>query len=156
MSHMKFSFSRGLVNAIVTLIFFIVLPNLIFTALEGYVQGLSLGTPRALGVTATGAFIVAVAFCRGAFPKHSSVWALAGIGSSLFWAVYLYILLGTPASYSTTILGQSVSLIFDISSFALLMAAVIALNSLNNLVELSNARRRKTETERVAETKIAA
>jgi len=156
MSRMKFSFSRGLINAIVTLIFFIVLPNLIFTALEGYVPGLSLGTPRVLGITTTGAFIVVLAFCRGAFPKHSSMWALAGIGGSLIWAVYTYILLGAPISYETTLGGQSVALAVDVSFFALLLAAVIALNSLNNLIELSNARRQKTETDRVAKTKIAA
>jgi hypothetical protein len=155
MSGMKFSFARGFTNAIVTLIFYIVVPNLILALLENYVPGLSFGV-KAVGITAAGAFIVAVAFCRGAFPKHSSMWALAGIAGSLFGALYLYILLGTPTTYSSTLGTQPVTLIFDISLLALLMAAVIALNSLNNLIELSNARRQKTETERVAGTKIAA
>jgi hypothetical protein len=155
MSHSRFSFSRGLINAIITAIFYIVVPWAIFVGLESYVAGLSLGAPRTYGITATGAFIVAVAFLRGAFPKHSAMWALAGIGGSLFGAVYTYILLGTPISYGTTVGSQSVGFVIDISFFALLLAAVIALNSLNNLIELSNARRQKTETDRVAKTKIA-
>jgi hypothetical protein len=156
MSHTRFSFSRGLINAIVTAVFYIALPYVIFAAMESYISGLSLGTPRTFGITATGAFIVAVAFLRGAFPKHSAMWALAGIGGSLFGAVYTYILLGTPISYGTAVGSQSVGFVIDISFFALLLAAVIALNSLNNLIELSNARRQKTETDRVAKTKIAA
>jgi hypothetical protein len=156
MSHMKFSFSRGLFNAIITAIFYIVVPYVIFYYLEKSVPGLSLGATRAVLITATGVFIIAVAFCRGAFPKHSAMWALAGIAGSLFGAVYTYILLGTPVSYSTAIGTQSVSLVFNISFLALLMAVVIALNSLNNLIDLSNARRQKTETDRVATTKIAA
>ena len=156
MSGSKFSFTRGLTNAIITLIFYIVVPDLVFTALEGYVPGLSLGAARTIGITTAGAFIAAMSFCRGAFPKHSVVWALAGIAGSLFAAVYTYILLGTPAKLDTNVGGQPVTLTFDISLLALLMAAVMALNSLNNLIELSNARRRKTETERVAKTKIAA
>nr|MDO8135760.1 hypothetical protein [Candidatus Njordarchaeum guaymaensis] len=155
MSGSKFSFTHGLTNAIITLIFYIVVPDLVFRVLEGYVPGLSLGDARTIGITTTGAFIAAMSFCRGAFPKHSAIWALAGIGSSLFAAVYTYILLGTPATLSTSAGGQPIIFTFDIGLLALLMAAVMALNSLNNLIELSNARRRKTETERVAKTKIA-
>jgi hypothetical protein len=45
---------------------------------------------------------------------------------------------------------------FDISLFAALVAVVIALNSISNLIELSDARRKKTEKERLQVTEIAA
>jgi len=156
MSGTKFSFSHGLINAVYTLIIFIVLPDLIFTVLTSYFPQLELGLTRAVGVTTVGAFVTVMSFCRGAFPRNSVVWALAGIAISLFSAAYTYILLGTPASYNVSMGGQTTIITFDISLLALLISIVISLSSLNNLVELSIARRKKTETERVAATKIAA
>jgi uncharacterized membrane protein len=154
MSGQAFSFQHGLFSAIGAVLLFIVLPDLLFTALEGSVSGLSLGG-RALGVTATGVFIVAMAFCRGAFPRHSVAWALAGIGTSLFGAVFTYILLGTSVEYTTSGV-QPLTFNMDLARLGLVIAAVMALNSLNNVIELSDARRRKRETDRVGKTKIAA
>ena len=143
-------------NAILTVILFIVLPDMIIATLQQVVPGLSLGTARTLTATASGVLVTVVAFCRGAFPKHSAIWALAGIGWSLFSAVYLYFLLGTPASYAVNVGGQQVTIGFDISILALVIAFVMALNSLGNLIELSEARLKITEKQRIKLTEIAA
>jgi hypothetical protein len=146
----------GLVNAIVTLLFFVAIPNLAATLLVQALPSLHLGSLFTIGLTSTGVVLIIVSFCRGAFPKHSVVWALAGLGGSLISAAYIYLLLGTQATYDVTLGGQSVTLVFDISLFGALIAVVIALNSISNLIELSDARRKKTEKERLQVTEIAA
>jgi hypothetical protein len=156
MSKERFSFTNGVLNAILTVILFIVLPDMLIGILQQAVPGLALGSIRTLTVTATGVLVTVVAFCRGAFPKHSAIWALAGIGWSLFSAVYLYFLLGTPATYTINAGAQTVTIGFDISLLALLIAFVMALNSLGNLIELSEARRKITEKQRIQLTEIAA
>jgi hypothetical protein len=156
MSRTNFSFMNGLLNAILTVLIFIVLPDVIISTIQQVVPGLALGDVRTLTVTATGVLVAVVAFCRGAFPKHSAIWALAGIGWSLFSAAYLYFLLATPASYTITAGSQTMILDFDISVLALVIAFVMALNSLGNLIELSEARRRVAEKQRIRSTEIAA
>jgi hypothetical protein len=73
----------------------------------------------------------------------------------LISAAYIYLLLGTQATYSVTLGGQSITIVFDIGLFGALIAVVIALNSISNLIELSDARRKKTEKERLEVTEIA-
>jgi hypothetical protein len=143
-------------NAILTVLLFIVLPDLLIGALQQAIPGLTLGDIRTFTVTTAGVLVTVVAFCRGAFPRHSVVWAFSGIGWSLFSAVYLYFLLGTPASYTVPVGAQSVTIYFDISVLALVIAVVMALNSLSNLIELFDARRKVTEKQRLQVTEIAA
>ncbi|WXG44992.1 MAG: hypothetical protein WED04_13370 [Promethearchaeati archaeon SRVP18_Atabeyarchaeia-1] len=156
MSKARFSFASGVTNAIMTVILFVLLPSALFQVLQQAIPGLSLGENRTVTVTATGVLVAIVAFCRGAFPRHSVIWALAGIGWSLFSAAYLYFLLGTPASYTILVGGQTVIIFFDISLFALVISVVMALNSLGNLIELFEARRRIIEKGRLQVTEIAA
>jgi hypothetical protein len=146
----------GIVNAIVTLLFFVAIPNLVATLLVQALPSLHLGSLLTIGLTSTGVILVIISFCRGAFPKHSIIWALAGLGGSLFSAAYIYLLLSTQATYGVTLGGESISILFDIGLFGALIALVIALNSISNLIELSDARRKKTEKERLQGTEIAA
>ncbi|WXG47635.1 MAG: hypothetical protein WED05_13440 [Candidatus Atabeyarchaeum deiterrae] len=153
MSRTRFSFSRGVINAVYSVVFWIILPNLILQQLALLYPALSLGAVRTLSITSIGVFIAVIAFCRGAFPKNSVVWALAGIASSLFSAAYIYFLLGTPADYTV---GPGLTITLDISLIAILMAAVIALNSLSNIVELQKARKVVTERKRLQSTEVGA
>jgi hypothetical protein len=156
MSVPKFSFTGGLWNAILTVALFIVLPDMLISTLQQAIPGLDLGGVRTFTVTATGVLVAVVAFCRGAFPRNSAIWAIAGIGWSLFSAAYLYFLLGAPASYTLDVSGQTITMDFDISVLALVIGLVMALNSLGNIIELSEARRRVTEKQRIKLTEIAA
>jgi len=146
----------GIVNAIVTLLFFVALPDLVVTAITQFLPSLQLGSFFTIGLTSTGVLLVFISFCRGAFPKHSVIWALSGLGGSLFSAAYIYLLLTTKAMYPISLGGQSVTIAFDISLFGALVAIIIALNSISNLIELSDARRKKTEQDRLQVTEIAA
>jgi hypothetical protein len=156
MSHSKFSFTNGLLNAMLTVILFVLLPGLLIGTLQQLVPDFQLGNVTALTVSATVILVTIVAFCRGAFPKHTVIWALSGIGWSLFSAAYLYFLLSTPASYTATVGGQAININFDISLFGLVIGVVMALNSLGNLIELFEARRKITEKQRIQITEIAA
>jgi hypothetical protein len=156
MSGAKINVVGGILNAVVTLLFFVAVPTLIASVIAQVVPSLRLGSFFTITLGSTGAILLVISFCRGAFPKHSVIWALSGLGSSLISAAYVYLLLGTPASYDLNLGTQSVTIGFDISLFAALVAVVIALNSISNLIELSDARRKKTEKERLQVTEIAA
>jgi tellurite resistance protein TehA-like permease len=156
MSGTKLNIIGGIVNVIFTLLFYFVVPNLLASALSQLVSGLSLGQLMTVSLTSTIVILIVISFCRGAFPRHSVIWALAGIAGSLFSAAFIYLLLNTPAYYDLVVGSQSITLGFDVSLFGLLVAAVIALNSISHLIELSNARRKKTEKDRLHVTEIAA
>jgi hypothetical protein len=78
------------------------------------------------------------------------------LGGSLFGAAYIYLLLSTKAMYPISLGGQSLTIAFDISLFGALVAIIIALNSISNLIELSDARRKKKAQDRLQATEIAA
>jgi hypothetical protein len=156
MAGTKINVLGGIVNAIITLLFFVAVPNLIVIATTQFLPSLQLGSFFTIGITSTGALLVLISFCRGAFPRHSVIWALAGLGGSLFSAAYIYLLISTRAMYSISLSGQSVTIAFDISLFGALVAIIIALNSISNLIELSDARRKKTAQDRLQATEIAA
>jgi hypothetical protein len=155
MTDTKINVAGGIVNAIVTILFFVAIPTLVATVLTQALPSLHLGTLLTIGLTSTGVILIIVSFCRGAFPRHSVIWALAGLAGSLISAAYIYLLLGTQATYTVTLSGQSITMDFDISLFGALIAVVIALNSISNLIELSDARRKKTEKDRLRVTEIA-
>jgi hypothetical protein len=153
---MKLNIIGGLLNTIMTALLFIVLPGLVIGTLRQMAPSLALGGAGTLGLSATGVLVLVVAFMRGALPKNSMIWALSGIGWTLFSAAYLYILLSTPAQYGMNIGSQPIVINFNISFLALAIAAIMALNSLSNLIELSEARRKVTEEQRLGVTEIAA